>query len=106
MEKNTLLQTAHAQINSYAQWFAENGCFVPGEEITFVTFVRPSGVVDLAVVCAGGGYVSDSFQPLGYVTKQNKWVETFGNSDSFPFCYYNVAFQTGDEITIPCPVVA
>ena len=105
MNQETLLQTAHAQVNSIVQWFAKTGCSEPGDEITFVTFVRPSGVVDLAVVCPGGGYVSDSFLPLGYVTKQNKWVEGLSD-DTFPCNYYEIANQIGDEITIRCPVVA
>ena len=96
----TALSIAVTQAQSFMDWGNLNGCFVPDEKVRFVTFVRPSGVVDLFVVADGGGYVSDDFNHIGFINLQNQWVETYGSDPTLGYCYYNVAQLFGCDFTI------
>jgi hypothetical protein len=102
MKKETLLSLALAQVQTYAEYFRQNDPDSAADDLRFETYARSSGVIDLFVVGDGGGFVSDTLFPVGYVTLRGAWVETFGCSDELPFEYFDgPSVQVGDDIVVP-----
>jgi hypothetical protein len=105
MNQENLLQLASDQALLQAEWIRNECSDSAADEIRFVTFARPSGVIDLFVVEDGGGFVSDTLFPVGYVTLRGDWVETFGCSDGLPFEYFDgPAVEVGAGFVFPAVV--